>query len=288
MRTYVNDRLTDREHVELAKLEYHDVRLGQEIKLENGQSLGQVWQVAPAGLRAFALADSSTLPREVTVLYRGSTMMPLDPDVWTNEWLDTNLPIGRALMEHRHQIPLQLKQSSQWLQHLMALAPRAQFYVYGHSLGSINAQYAISMCHHSEQIGNAWLYEGSNVYRLLNADERAQAIQLKGQIHQYIDPLDLLAIGYTDFSHVIGQLHYVDSLLMPRIIQHMWGGYRYDQVGRLRFRPADDPVVVANQQLTRDMLNNHQLPLPADDSQTIEKLRKLMAQAGELRRSLTQ
>lgn len=288
MRTYVNDRLTDRECVELAKLEYHEVRLGQKIRLEDGKFLGQVWQLAPAGLRAFAVADSSILPREVTVLYRGSTMMPLNPDVWTNEWLDTNLPIGRALMKHHHQIPLQLKEASQWLQHLMALAPRAQFYVYGHSLGSINAQYAIIMCHQPARIGNAWLYEGSNVYRLLNDDERELAVQLKGQIQQYIDPLDLLAIGYTDFSHVIGQLHYVDSLLMPRIIQHMWGGYRYDQRGRLRLRFADDPVVVASQQLTRDMLNNHQLPLPADDSQTIENLRKLMAQAGELRRSLTQ
>ncbi|WP_367341330.1 hypothetical protein [Limosilactobacillus sp.] len=288
MREYVNDQLNDRERVEVAKLEYQELQLDQRITLSGGQYLGEVWQLSPVGFRAFAIADSLADPHEVTVLYRGSTMMPLDPDVWTSEWLDTNLPIGRALMSQHHHVPKQLVEASRWLSQLIKLAPRAKFYVYGHSLGSINAQYAIIMCHHPEQIANAWLYEGSNVYRLLDADERKQAVQFKGQIQQYIDPLDSLAIGYTDFSHVIGQLHYVDSLLKPRIIQHMWGGYRYDDHGSLRLRMPDDPLVQSCQNFTHDLLTSHPLQIPDDDSQTITNLRKLMAMAAELRESLIQ
>lgn len=283
-RTYVNDQLTDRQRVEVAKWEYREVQLDQQIIITSGQNIGRVWQLSPVGFRAFAIADSLTDPNEVTVLFRGSTMMPLNPDIWTSEWLDTNLPIGRALMGHRHHVPTQLVQAGRWLIKLLDTAPHARFYLYGHSLGSINAQYAISMCHRPERIANAWLYEGSNVYRLLNKEERAQAVQFKGQVHQYVDPLDLLAIGYTDFAHVIGQLYYVDSLLKPRIIQHMWGGYRYDSRGKLRLRYPDDPLVQANQSFTQDLINKGQLPLPDDDSQIIMNLRNLMENAAELRR----
>lgn len=286
MSNFVNDQLSDQERVQLAKLEYQQFFSQQSIVLPNGRFLGKVWQLAPAGLRACAIVDSLADPREVTVLYRGSTMMPVDPDVWTHEWLDTNLPIGRALMSHQHYVPAQLRRAGRWLMKLLAAAPRAQFYLYGHSLGSINAQYAAIACRHPGRIGNAWLYEGSNVYQLLNDEERSWAVQLKGQLHQYIDPLDSLAIGYTDFQHVIGQLHYVDSVFKPRILQHMWGGYRYDDQGRLRLLMPDDPLVQASQALTKGILSDRREWLPTDDSQVIISLRQLMAKAAAWRKSL--
>lgn len=275
---YQNLSLTDKERVELTKLEYQSLRIGQSVRLQDGTKIGRVWQLPPQGLLGYAIADSVDIPREITVLFRGSSMIPLDPESWTSEWLDTNLPVGRALMQGQHQIPQQLKTAAKWVGTLLKEAPQARLFIYGHSLGSINGQYAAIMCPDPSRLINAWLYEGSNVYRLLNDHERVLATQVKANIHQYIDPLDSLAIGYTDYSHVIGQLHYVDSLLIPRIAQHMWGGYRYDQ-GHLRLRMNDDLLVTYLQTINLEILSKHQLQIPADDSQVITSLRKLMARA---------
>lgn len=283
---YRNAHLSDQLRVEIARLEYRHLKVGQPIVLSNGLDLGTVWQLAPDKIRGYVLADSIEHPQELTVIFRGSSMIPTNPSSWTTEWLDTNLPIGRSLVAHHHQIPAELKGARKWLDHLLMAKPKARAFVYGHSLGSINAQYAVSTCQHPERVVNAWLYEGSNVYRLLNSAERAAATQVKANIHQYIDPLDLLAVGYTDFSHVIGQLHYVDSVPMPVISQHMWGGYLFDQSGQLSLRAPDDPVVLSLQSLTWRILNNSALNIPADDSQAIVQLRKLMKRAETLRENL--
>ncbi|GFP09561.1 hypothetical protein LHEJCM20397_15420 [Lactobacillus helveticus] len=39
-------------------------------------------------------------------------------------------------------------------------------HIYGHSLGAINAQFALANCHHPEAIGAAYLYEGTNIWLL--------------------------------------------------------------------------------------------------------------------------
>lgn len=285
---YRNENLSDQLRVELARLEYRHLKVGQRVKLSNGVDLGTVWQLAPTEVRGCVIADSINHPRELTILFRGSSMIPTDPSAWTTEWLDTNLPIGRALVANNHQIPEELKLAAHWLDHLLETNPQARAFVYGHSLGSINAQYAISTCHFQQQVANAWLYEGSNVYRLLNSAERAAATQMKANIHQYIDPLDLLAVGYTDFSHVIGQLHYVDSMPMPLISQHMWGGYLFDESGKLSLRSAEDPLVQSLQAITLRLLTSEQITIPANDSQAIVRLRKLMGKAEELREQIRQ
>lgn len=285
---YHNANLSDQLRVELARLEYRHLQVGQAVQLSNGVNLGTVWQLAPTEVRGCVIADSIDDPRELTILFRGSSMIPTDPSSWTTEWLDTNLPIGRALVANSHQIPEELKLAAHWLDDLLKTNPQARAFVYGHSLGSINAQYAISTCHFQRQVVNAWLYEGSNVYRLLNSAERAAATQMKANIHQYIDPLDLLAVGYTDFSHVIGQLHYVDSVPMPLISQHMWGGYLFDEAGKLSLRSHDDPLVQSLQSITLRLLKSEQITIPANDSQAIVRLRKLIGKAEELREQIRQ
>lgn len=103
------------------------------------------------------------------------------------------------------------------------------FFLYGHSLGSINAQFALANCHYPEQIGAAYLYEGPNLYWLLDAKQRQTTTLLRCQIFNYIDPLDVVALGYTDMEHTIGLLRVIDSMMTSPINQHMWGGYQFDK-----------------------------------------------------------
>ncbi|WP_143444826.1 hypothetical protein [Limosilactobacillus mucosae] len=63
----------------------------------------------------------------------------------------------------------------------------AHYYIYGHSLGAINAQYALANCIYPTSLNEAWLYEGLNVYWLLNDQQKAQAAILRNKINNYID-----------------------------------------------------------------------------------------------------
>lgn len=111
--------------------------------------------------------------------------------------------------------------------------PTTNFYLYGHSLGSINGQFALANCRYPDQVAGAWLYEGPNLYWLLNARQRKKALNLRCRIFNYIDPRDIVALGYLDVQHTIGLLRVVQSTLISPIGQHMWGGYQFDQAGKL-------------------------------------------------------
>lgn len=49
------------------------------------------------------------------------------------------------------------------------------------------------------------------------------------KIFNYIDPLDVVALGYIDMEHTIGLLRVIDSMMTSPINQHMWGGYQFDK-----------------------------------------------------------
>lgn len=122
--------------------------------------------------------------------------------------------------------PADGKQSGRYLLHLWAL-PRF------HQRAVRPGQLSLSGTG-----GGAWLYEGPNLYWLLNARQRKRTLNLRCRIFNYIDPRDVVALGYLDAQHTIGLLQIVQSILVSPIGQHMWGGYQFDQTGRLLL--ADD------------------------------------------------
>jgi pimeloyl-ACP methyl ester carboxylesterase len=229
----VNINLTDRQRVQLAQREYWDWQSGQEVRMPDQTVIGQVERVANTadGFRATVIKHSS---QEKIILLRGSSgIRHGDPTTWTNEWLRVNLPIGDAILHQLPDIPAEMWTAANWLNQLMANNPTITFYIYGHSLGSINGQFALANCRYPDQVAGAWLYEGPNLYWLLNPRQRKNALNLRCRIFNYIDPRDVVALGYLDAQHTIGLLRVVQSILLSPITQHMWGGYQFDRTGQL-------------------------------------------------------
>lgn len=230
----INDHLTDRQRIQLAQLEYHNWQVGMRVKL-TGLEIGEVKQVFQTtdGFRGTVIINNHS--REMTVLLRGSSgIRKGDPTTWTNEWLRVNLPIGGAILNQLPTIPGEIQTAARCFNHLFQRWPGYHCYVYGHSLGAINGQFALANCHFPEQIAGAWLYEGPNLYWLLNTQQRKTALELRCQIFNYIDPRDVVALGYLDDQHTVGLLRVVDSVLTNPISQHMWGGYRFNDQDHLK------------------------------------------------------
>lgn len=271
----VNARLTDQQRVELARLEYQTLSVGERVKIDGEIKIGRVQRLfyEQDGLRGTIIVKKHPDYREITILFRGSSgVRKGNPTTWSNEWLETNLPIGRAIVQRRvGEIPSQLWSARRLLNRLMSQDLKAHYYVYGHSLGAINAQFALATCKYPEALYEAWLYEGPNVYWLLTEAQRRQAAVVRNKVNNYVDPLDIVTLGYTDLHHAIGRIRYVQSILLDPISQHMWGGYEFDQNGRLYTKPVAEyrekidrqlidhiSQASANWQLWRESQEKHQ------------------------------
>ncbi|MFC2736436.1 MAG: hypothetical protein ACFN3E_06635 [Parascardovia denticolens] len=109
--------------------------------------------------------------------------------------------------------------------------------MYGHSLGSMDGQYAVSSLDESEakRVKGAWLYEGPNIYSTLPEKQKRRARSYGYKVKNYVDPWDVIAQGYADDSQVVGQVQHVHSVLVFNPVkQHLWGGYRWNSDGSLK------------------------------------------------------
>lgn len=234
----VNEQLTDRQRVQLTKKAYAKLELGQRITV-GPYFIGMVARsvYAADGLRAFVITN----PTEVTLLFKGSSgFLKGNPTTWHDEWLKTNLPLLLAMLLNEHRIPSQLQTAAKLLNETLSQFKDARFYLYGHSLGSINAQYALANCRHPQRIAGAYLYEGTNIWPLLTAAQRRRVSQLQTKIFNYVDIYDPVTLGLTSSHHMVGKLCYIDSQpLKNPIKQHLWGGYHFDKNGKLKLRTVD-------------------------------------------------
>lgn len=116
------------------------------------------------GEQSYIITDKYTPPtasisernkvKELTILYKGSTApangnfnVPKHPDYKDvrKDWLSNDIPTAIQITNGGGStVTPQLKTSAETLKQTMNLYPNAQIYVYGHSLGSMNAQYAIA------------------------------------------------------------------------------------------------------------------------------------------------
>lgn len=150
---------------------------------------------------------------EITVLFKGSYGFKKgNATTWRDEWLNTNWPIFLAMLTNQRQVPSALVTSSRYLNRWLEEFPDGYFYIYGHSLGAINAEYALANCRFPDQIAAAYLYEGTNIWRLLTHKERQLLAQLRGRINTYVDIYDPVTLGFTASKRMANYLRYRRNL----------------------------------------------------------------------------
>lgn len=131
----------------------------------------------------------------------------------------------------------QLEDASRLLKKVLRDNPGYSVEVYGHSLGAMDGQYAVSSLDESEakRVKGAWLYEGPNIYSTLPEKQKRRARSYGYKVKNYVDPWDFIAQGYADDSRVVGQVQHVHSVLVFNPVkQHLWGGYRWNPDGSLK------------------------------------------------------
>lgn len=111
-------------------------------------------------------------------------------------------------------------------------------FVYGHSLGSMNAQYAVSDLSDKDslRIAGGFFYEGPNIYGVLSPKQQvtADALTKLNKLFNYVDSKDIIAIGYGSGKMSVGNVIRVNSQKVGLIDQHMWGGYEFNKDGSIK------------------------------------------------------
>ncbi|EAG9432392.1 DUF2974 domain-containing protein [Listeria monocytogenes] len=260
----MSQAITDQERVELAQKEYEDYKLKDKVKIlkvnGNEQNIGIVSQKInnkSTGEQSYIITDKYTPPtasisernkvKELTILYKGSTApangnlnVPKHPDYKDvrKDWLSNDIPTAVQITNGGGStVTPQLKTSAETLKQTMKLYPNAQIYVYGHSLGSMNAQYAIADLDKKDikRISGGFFYQGPNIYSNLTPKQQdtVKAINALDRLFNFVDRKDYVPIGYGIGDPAIGHLIEVESKKAGMVEQHMWGGYQFDEDGNV-------------------------------------------------------
>ncbi|EHL5039342.1 DUF2974 domain-containing protein [Listeria monocytogenes] len=260
----MSQAITDQERVELAQKEYEDYKLKDKVKIlkvnGNEQTIGIVSQKInnkSTGEQSYIITDKYTPPtasisernkvKELTILYKGSTApangnfnVPKHPDYKDvrKDWLSNDIPTAIQITNGGGStVTPQLKTSAETLKQTMKLYPNAQIYVYGHSLGSMNAQYAIADLDKKDikRISGGFFYQGPNIYSNLTPKQQdtVKAINALDRLFNFVDRKDYVPIGYGIGDPAIGHLIEVESKKAGMVEQHMWGGYQFDEDGNI-------------------------------------------------------
>lgn len=231
---------TDQERVELAKKEYSKLELKKEVNISTSnreKTIGIVSKInnKSTGEQSYIITDKYTPPtasisarnqvKELTILYKGSTAPskanimdtkhPEFKDV-RNDWLDNDIPTAIQITNGGGPtVTFQLKSSAETLKQAMRLYPNAQVYVYGHSLGSMNAQYAIADLDKKDinRISGGFFYQGPNIYSNLTPKQQdtVKAINALDRLFNFVDRKDYVPIGYGIGDPTIGHLIEIES-----------------------------------------------------------------------------
>ncbi|EIU5912524.1 Mbeg1-like protein [Listeria monocytogenes] len=260
----MNGAYTDQERVELARKEYAKINQEEVVKIPtaNGteKTIGIVSQKInnkSTGEQSYIITDKYTPPtasisernkvKEITILYKGSTApangnlnVPKHPDYKDvrKDWLSNDIPTAIQITHGGGStVTPQLKTSAETLKQTMKLYPNAQIYVYGHSLGSMNAQYAIADLDKKDikRISGGFFYQGPNIYSNLTPKQQdtVKAINALDRLFNFVDRKDYVPIGYGIGDPTIGHLIEVESKKAGMVEQHMWGGYQFDEDGNV-------------------------------------------------------
>ena len=271
------DDYTDLQRKEITRAGYKDEnwKTGHPFSIDHGHTnLGTVTRMVrgrdgvkgdnPSGLDALVVKDPKT--KTIRVIYQGSRGNTLLSKDWTmNDWPMAGRIMGSSPspppvpdrpcppllnMLTRPSMPDlrppwvtgQLKDASRLLKKTLKDNPGCSVEVYGHSLGSMDGQHAVSSLDEAEakRIKGAWLYEGPDIYPALPEKQKRRARSYGSRVKNYVDSQDLVPIGYWDDKEAVGQVRHVESTdaggsnPMDHIgKRHSWGGYQWASDGSL-------------------------------------------------------
>ena len=288
---YINDP-----HLQIAMTEYQPnmKKDKYEVNTQYNHNVGYVTQVydntTGAGEQVYAVVknpdEKAEDVQEVTVLFRGSTgpdhILNEAPDVW-NDWAENDSVIAKRIimqsdLSDRDQSTEQLKASARALKDIMEKYPNAKINIYGHSLGSMDAQYAMAALEAAqiERIQQAYIYNGPDVYRILSPEQRKIVEQIKGRIYNYADPKDKISMVGRDPNKgsigSVGMVYYVDSEQEGFVNQHMTYGYRLDKDGKIKILSNTSTVAYNNFLIKMESFKRIKKSLAADGFTSNEQI----------------
>lgn len=270
IKDYVNDK-----NLQIAMTEYDsEMDLDHVVKTQSGDQIGTVTQVynntTGAGEQVYAVVknpnEKADKVQEVTVLFRGSTgpdhFWEETADFW-NDWAENDAVIAKRIMlqkdpSYQNKSTEQLKASARALKDIMEKYPNAKINVYGHSLGSMDAQYSMAALQADQvkRIQQAYIYNGPDVYRILSPEQRKVVDSIKTRIHNYADPDDPISMVGRDMVKgsigSVGLVYYVDSTKEDFVNQHMTYGYQLDKNGKIKILSNTSTVIYNDYLLQMD------------------------------------
>lgn len=292
---------TDKENVEIAQQEYENHKVGYSLETsDSGKYVGTLsdannnrtnngeqiftYTKTSTGREAVpptASAEERAQVKEITIMYQGSAS---PSNLFTNgnefwrDWKDNDAPAlyniikGQATGEPS-KAPGQWEASAAYLKEMMEKYPNAKINLYGHSLGSMDVQYAIANVKDYDRINSVNVYQGPNIYSTLTPEQKANVSALYSKTNNYIDSNDIIGLGYIKGQGTVGKVYKFNGYNMPLSeadnrrfdevfpglsnfrsglefidkipglnlatsgvkmnITHMWGGYRFDKDGNL-------------------------------------------------------
>ena len=268
---YINDP-----HLQIAMTEYQpNMKENKyEVNTQYNQNVGYVTQVynntTGAGEQVYAVVknpnEKADKVQEVTVLFRGSTgpdhFWEETADFW-NDWAENDAVIAKRIMlqkdlSYQDKSTEQLKASARALKDIMEKYPNAKINVYGHSLGSMDAQYSMAALQADQvkRIQQAYIYNGPDIYRILSPEQRKVVDSIKTRIHNYADPDDPISMVGRDMVKgsigSVGLVYYVDSTKEDFVNQHMTYGYQLDKNGKIKILSNTSTVIYNDYLLQMD------------------------------------
>lgn len=231
---------SDYERKRIAKEEYVSYRVNQKFQIINDEgefeTIGIVrekFHYIISGLDGYVVENPET--KEVIVLFQGSEQ-PFSLGGLI-DWGLNDFPMAKNIFLQYQAATPQLYAAANKLNQILRDYPEAQISLYAHSLGGMDGQFALANVSDPSRIKEAHIYQSPNIYMPLTDAQRKTVDLLKYRIHNYVDDMDIVALGYpkSGSENSVGIVHHVDAKPVNNpISQHLWGGYIFDNDGKLR------------------------------------------------------
>ena len=228
-------RYTDKENVEIAQQEYENHKVGYSLETSgSGKYVGTLsdannnrtnngeqiftYTKTSTGREAVpptASAEERAQVKEITIMYQGSASpsnLFTNPGEFGRDWFFNDAPeflniIKGNLTGQSSKAPGQLEASAAYLKEMMEKYPNAKINLYGHSLGSMDVQYAIANVKDYDRINSVNIYQGPNIYSTLTPEQKANVSALYSKTNNYIDSNDMIGLGYNKGQGTVGKVY---------------------------------------------------------------------------------
>ena len=226
---------TDKENVEIAQQEYENHKVGYSLETSgSGKYVGTLsdannnrtnngeqiftYTKTSTGREAVpptASAEERAQVKEITIMYQGSASPSnffTNAEEFGRDWVFNDAPeflniIKGNLTGQSSKAPGQLEASAAYLKEMMEKYPNAKINLYGHSLGSMDVQYAIANVKDYDRINSVNIYQGPNIYTTLTPEQKANVSALYSKTNNYIDSNDLIGLGYNKDQGTVGKVY---------------------------------------------------------------------------------